>query len=297
MNNAIDIVVPWVNPRDPVWRKSYKEYREREFGIVSECRYRDFGIFKYTIMGMVKFCPWVRNIIVVLESETQKEEWMDTISDKVRIVYHRDYIPDVMLPTFNSNVIEMFFHMIPGLASNFIVFNDDFYVVQPTKDTDFFIDNKPVDFAIPAHNWQNGGLFDTTMQNNQRIANRIHHQNTGYSDFHFPIAYNKSTWINTWLKYGKEMWNALSFSPFRKEKNVTHWMFRHIQLGTGNFVSEDIRKRERYIVLGDGTNQSNILDAIFKNKVVCLNEQEGLNHDYDSTKQFLISVFEGMFAD
>ncbi|MCQ2124297.1 MAG: Stealth CR1 domain-containing protein [Fibrobacter sp.] len=295
MNSPIDIVVPWVNPNDAAWKKQYEHWHRIDAGVAAECRYRDFGVFKYTIMGMIKFCPWVRNIIIVLASPTQKEPWMDTISEKVRIVYHEDYIPKPFLPTFNSNVIEMFFHMIPGLASNFILFNDDFYVVQPTKETDFFVDNLPVDFAIPKHNWLKGGLFDTTQQNNQRIANRIHHKNTGYADFHFPIAYNKKTWIDTWLKYPDELWCALMDSRFRQPKNVTHWMFRHIQLGTGKFYSYDLHNNATYIVLGDGTSKKAMLDAALHKKVICLNEQEGLTFTYDAMKEFMQAFFKSMF--
>ena len=49
------------------------------------------------------------------------------------------------MPTFNSHAIESALHKIPGLAENFIYFNDDFLVTKPTHKSFFFDSiNRPI---------------------------------------------------------------------------------------------------------------------------------------------------------
>ena len=67
---------------------------------------------------------------------------MDT--SKIKVVLHEDFIPHEFLPLYNSCTIEMFLHNIPGLGEEFIYFNDDTFVIKPMKETDFFVNGKPV---------------------------------------------------------------------------------------------------------------------------------------------------------
>jgi hypothetical protein len=59
-------------------------------------------------------------------------------SKRVKVIKHSDIIPKEYLPTFNSNVIDSYLHKIPGLSEQFLVFNDDTYIGQPTPWTHFF---------------------------------------------------------------------------------------------------------------------------------------------------------------
>ena len=56
--------------------------------------------------------PFVRNVHLVVSGKTQVPEWA---SDRLKVVTHRDIIPEEFLPTFNSTTIEMFLHRIPEL--------------------------------------------------------------------------------------------------------------------------------------------------------------------------------------
>ena len=85
--------------------------------------------------------PFVRNVHLVVSGKTQVPEWA---SDRLKVVTHRDIIPEEFLPTFNSTTIEMFLHRIPGLDERFIYFNDDMFPVSPCREEDFFRDGKIV---------------------------------------------------------------------------------------------------------------------------------------------------------
>lgn len=41
------------------------------------------------------------------------------------------------LLTFNTNAITARMHKIPGLSNKFVYFNDDMYILNPVKPTDF----------------------------------------------------------------------------------------------------------------------------------------------------------------
>ena len=129
---TIDYVVPMVFPDDSRWQKELDRQRKyHESGSLSE-RYRSWGTEELLVDCVRRFMPWVRNIIILLARESQKQQWMDdyvalTKQPTVRIVYHKEFIPEELLPTFNSATIEMFLHRIPGLSEHFLYGNDDMY--------------------------------------------------------------------------------------------------------------------------------------------------------------------------
>ncbi len=50
--------------------------------------------------------------------------------NKLIIITHKDIIPEIYLPTFNSLCIELYLYNIPNLSNNFIYFNDDMIVLD-----------------------------------------------------------------------------------------------------------------------------------------------------------------------
>lgn len=141
----IDIVVPWVDDRDPLWRTerdlhllqdgSSKKIRNFDVG---EDRFRSWDNLQYIFRGIENYMPWVRKIHLVTNG--QMPSWLSLAHPKLNFVKHSDYIPDNFLPTFNSHVIELNLHRIPDLAEHFIYFNDDTFVIRPMKPSDFFSD-------------------------------------------------------------------------------------------------------------------------------------------------------------
>ena len=66
--------------------------------------------------------------------------------DKIRIVDHRAIFRDHLeaLPTFNSRSIEAMLYRIPGLAEQYVYFNDDMSLIKPVGPEHFFGPNGPV---------------------------------------------------------------------------------------------------------------------------------------------------------
>ena len=123
----IDFVVTWVDMDDPKWKNEYSKFYgkiDNRINELSEARFRDNGFLKYWFRGISAFAPWVRNIHFVTSG--QKPDWLNTDHPKLNMVKHTDYIPKKYLPVFNSNLIEIYMHKIPGLSEHFVYFNDDF---------------------------------------------------------------------------------------------------------------------------------------------------------------------------
>ena len=100
--HPIDIVLPWVDGNDPVWRAEKNEYDAA--GSISDVRYESWDNLQYAFRGIEKYMPWVHKVFFVTWGHLPA--WLNTACEKLVIVRHSDYIPQKYLPTFNSNVID-----------------------------------------------------------------------------------------------------------------------------------------------------------------------------------------------
>ena len=136
----IDVVIAYVNMDDQEWLKKYYWYCYDH--PIGPHRYRDYGTLRYVLRGIETHMKFIRNIYLVVATEAQIPGWLNQDS-KIKIVYHKDFIPEKYLPTFNCNVIEAYMHRIPGLAEHFIYINDDMIPTNDMTEDDFFIEGKP----------------------------------------------------------------------------------------------------------------------------------------------------------
>lgn len=142
----IDLVYLWVNGNDPQWlakRNACIGKTEEKSAVNCDGRYADNDELKYSLRSIDKYAPWIRRIFIV--TDNQVPVWLDTSNARVRIVDHKEIMPDVCLPCFNSAVIEHFLYKIPGLAEHFIYANDDMFINKPvTPETFFGKDGLPI---------------------------------------------------------------------------------------------------------------------------------------------------------
>ena len=133
---AIDYAVPMVFHHDKLWQEDYRKVRQYdENDLVNFVRFRSWGTERLLIQCIRKYMPFVRTIFIILARESQKQAWMD--EEDVRVVYHREFIPEKFLPTFNSATIEMFLHRIPGISDRFLYGNGDMFPLSILSESDF----------------------------------------------------------------------------------------------------------------------------------------------------------------
>lgn len=128
----IDIVIPYVNGIDPEWQKIHNIYRKN----VDYTRFDGHDILKYVLRSIDKYLPWINKVHLLVMQESQIPEYVNR--ETVHIVYHKDFIPEEHLPTFNANTIEMYLWNIPDLSENFIYINDDMLFNNPISQSFFF---------------------------------------------------------------------------------------------------------------------------------------------------------------
>ena len=125
--NDIDIVLLWVDGNDPLWREEKNKYSPvKEDYSSADNRFRDWDNLQFLFRGIEKFAPWARYVYFITWGHTPK--WLNTGHPKIKVVNHRDYIPERFLPTFNSNTIELNLHRIEELSDQFVLFNDDMFL-------------------------------------------------------------------------------------------------------------------------------------------------------------------------
>lgn len=144
--SPIDVVVTWVDDRDPSWQREFETWSDRipadaTADARDPARYRDHGELRYVLRSIVAFAPWVRTIHVVTAG--QRPPGLRA-HPRLRIVDHRQLFETDCLPTFNSHAIESRLHHVPDLADRFIYFNDDVVLARPQSWGAFFTpDGRP----------------------------------------------------------------------------------------------------------------------------------------------------------
>jgi len=139
----VDMVYAWVDGADPAHAAKRERFRRgadmgHPDGFIP-ARFRNNNELLYSLRSLEKFAPWANHIYIVTDGQTP--DWLDTANPRVTIVDHHDIIPEEYLPTFNSHVIESYLHRIPGLADQYVYFNDDFFLSAPCAKEDFFTAN------------------------------------------------------------------------------------------------------------------------------------------------------------
>lgn len=151
-NHPIDAVILWVDGSDGKHKEKILPYVEDKESVESKkfrTRFDQVNEIKFTIDSILKFAPFVRTIFIVTDDQTPQfltENATSNLYNNVSIVDHKVIFSgyEEFLPTFNCRPIESCVHRIPDLAEHFIYFNDDFFLIKPTKPSDFFRDGLPV---------------------------------------------------------------------------------------------------------------------------------------------------------
>lgn len=149
----VDAVITWVDGSDSEHAKKLANYCAK-LGIkksegAAPTRFNDRGELVYCVRSLLRFAPWIRTIYIVTDAQIPpiiKNLQGTKDAEKLKLIDHRDIFAgyENHLPTFNSLSIETVLWRIEGLANHFIYLNDDFSLIRPVSQDDFFRDNKLV---------------------------------------------------------------------------------------------------------------------------------------------------------
>ena len=306
-DNKIDFVITWVDGNDPKWQAEKSDYLKQEDPtawenwVTGDMRYRDWGLLKYWFRGVEECAPWVNKIHFVTWGHYPK--WLKVDHEKLKIVDHRDFIPEKYLPTFNSNAIELNFHRIEGLSEQFVYFNDDMFLLKKRKPEDYFKNGLPRDFAglepgfVKRYNLNykpfNAMVINDHFKKNEVIKNNIAFWiNIKYGIIanvktismlpwprfsaiqceHLSMNFLKRSFTELWELEEAEL-SATCADRFRGFREVDPWLFADWQRVKGEFVPKKPELGFAY-QCGENAKLEQVCKSILRprSSTICLND-------------------------
>lgn len=286
----MDAVITYVDGLDPVWREEYGRFTDIP---VQEKRFRNWGTLKYLLRGIETRMPFVRNVYLVVSGTSQVPAWADRT--QLKVVCHKELIPQRHLPTFNSAAIEMFLHKISGLDEEYLYFNDDMYPVAPCRETDFFRNGRIV-FGFAKH-LAASGLYKKQCRNSDRLARRTAGK-AGSPVFvrpqHTCTPMLKSACEEVFSRAEPEI--LASLSPLREEKNCNQYLFPDYLYHTGRAIVERQSKKHFSLAVTPAEKISGFLRHPTR-KIVCINDVDLSEDKFEQLRAAILTSFENLFPE
>lgn len=292
----IDYIVTYVNGEDEQWRKLYEEQSILHGRKIStnSVRYRDFGTLKYLFRGIAENMPWIRNLYLIVQSESQIPDWVNR--DTVHVVFHDQIIDYRNLPTYNSNVIELYMHRIPGLSEYFLYGNDDMFTLNPTTPEDWFDGNgnpkikiKTWPFAM-RHKMYRHMLKATEnlccdMCGKKHVENKVIHADHNINPM------RKSIWEQAWQMNEKRLFE--SCSTFREAKNITQELSNFYSYLSGKYTLHN--RNNKYIEFRRSFDEIHKMITRSDYHCICINDSGC--EDFKKAKTILLKSFNQKYQN
>lgn len=337
MSNAtesIDFIITWVDGNDPIWQAEKARYQEKRSGDNRNFRYREWDTLRYWFRGVEKFAPWVNKVFFVTWGHLPP--WLNTEHPKLKIVNHKDYIPAEYLPTFSSRTIDMNFHRIEDLSEHFVYFNDDMFLLQPTKKEDFFVNGLPCDMAVldlprisvrdrDGKTRKGDSIFLADIIGTAVINEHFKKKEVIKKHFFKWYSPKYGRWVfktmslALWDRFSNfrlthvpysylkstysDVWNeepdlldSASRNKFRKNYDVNHWIFTYWQFAKGTFVPRRFDVAKYMYIKNDGNENLYKCIEEARYKMLCIND-ENTSDCYEVEKQKLLSAFEKILPE
>lgn len=329
MEDKIDFVVTWLDSNDPQWKADYAKYKNIKVA-EDKARFRNWDFFKYWFRAVENYAPWVNKVFLVTNGKNP--DWINPNHPKLVLVKHSDYIPNEVLPVFNSRTIELYMHKIPGLSEHFVYFNDDFYLNAPITPDYYFKNGLPCDdnsellsnrpkyhplnpFNIRIIEYCNVALINYHFKRKnvakaslkrwfgphlgiKGIIKSLYLYKHGYFEYfvrrHTEQPFLKSTFDEAWKEEPEMLSKACT--RFRADISLNPYFFRYWQFATNRFYPIRFKAGRFYILK---KTHLEWIKATFNNpiiKSICLNDSPIMDEgEYDEVHTFVDDLFKNKF--
>ena len=257
-------------------------------------RFRDWGTLKYLLRGIEKRMPFIRNVYLVVSHPSQVPSWAD--KENLKIVLHKDIIPEEFLPTFNCNPIEMNLHRIPGLDEEYLYFNDDMFPVGDCSPTDFFRDGKAV-IGYYRHLFASN-MYKKICRNSDRLAREA--LGLKPSVFftrpqHICSPMLKSVCDEVYEKVNAQI-RETSATRTRTEDNLNQYLFLDYMNYKGLVINEKISNKHFSVSVASPESLRSFLQNPTRN-LVCINDVHLSEKRYEALRDAILDAFESVFPE
>ena len=287
----MDIVITYVDGNDPVWKTDYEKYTNVP---VMQKRFRDWGTLKYLMRGIQVHMPFIRNVYLVVSHPSQVPEWADT--DNLKIVLHKDIIPQEYLPTFNCNPIEMHLHRIPGLDEQFLYFNDDMFPVGDCSPDDFFCEGRPV-IGYYRHLFSTG-MYKKICRNSDSLARKALGMRPSVfftRPQHICSPMLKSECDELYDKVNAEI-RVTSACRTRTAGNLNQYLFLDYMNYKGLVIHKKISNKHFSVSVASPQELKDFLLKPTRN-LVCINDVHLSESRYEALRGAILDAFEAAFPE
>ena len=286
----MDIVITYVNGKDPVWQKDYEKYTNVP---VMEKRFRDWGTLQYLLRGIEVHMPFIRNVFLVVSHRSQVPEWADT--DNLKIVLHEEFVPADYLPTFNCNTLEMNLHRIKGLDEEYLYFNDDLYPLRPCKAEDFFRGGKGV-LKFSKH-YFGSGMFKQICRNSDSLARKALGMPSSRAFMRpqhicAPMLRSECEKLCSIVKDDI----AAAYTRTREGVNYNQYMFTDYLYYQGKALSEKISSKHLSVAVSSASRIRRAIESPSRN-LICINDVRLSEKRYEKLRSAVIDAFERKFPN
>ena len=302
----IDIVITYLNSQDDQWQKDYNYYKSLEIKtkIHKETDQQSFGAertrewdnLRYWFRGVEKNCSWVNKIFFIVQNERHVPKWLDITNPKLRIVYHDEFIPKELLPTFNALVIAFYISNIPDLSENYITCDDDMFFINPVAANEFFNqdDSVVLDIRKLPYKLGNKNEWEKIMNNNILFLHKFMTKESecSFSYSHLPDPTNKSTTNKLITENYALFFNSFKQSKFRATSNYQRFIFVDFPKIGKNEKHTTRVDNSRHIQYTSKTNLMNYSNY----KIICVNDSEDLDNS-NICKNNLLAFLHLKFPD
>ena len=307
----IDIVITYVYERDKKWAQEFNYWKQKEilehkadknnrqaFGVE---RTREWDTLKYWFRGVEQNCKWINKVFLIVQNENHVPKWLNKNNPKLRIVYHDEYIPKQLLPTFNAMPIGFYVSNIQDLSNNYIMCDDDYYFLNPIAEDRFFINNQPVhlDNQVKYEYFKgqilnnSDGVFYHILNNDLKFEEKyMRGKKKRYGIYHLPEARKKDFEQKIIHDNEQEILDHFIVSKFRNKNNLCSYTFNNLLKITNQAYLGSPYKNCKYCTLKSSVNFDDYKDY----DIVCFNDTEQLD-DYELTKKKLIEFLEKKFPN
>lgn len=246
---------------------------------------------RYLFRSIDKYAAFITGVKLLVQSESQVPAWVNR--DTVDVVLHSDFIPNRFLPTFNSCTIEMFLHMIPGLAEHFIYGNDDMYFLNTAKREDFFKNNRPVcciSHEVLPPNPKSYHLIFKNSSDVARIGTTAYDSSSYFKPAHVQCAMSKT--FNRLTYEELEPMLLKTITRFRDRKNVCQYVYPVSSVLRGAAILDNAVTR----FCGDIDFTKGRIRSLFEspNPPICTCFNSGVG---EGNEKFLQKFFDKVFPD
>ena len=304
----VDIVITYLNDNEN-WKNKYNYWKDYEIsqGIIEPTskqafgaeRTRNWDFLKYWFRSVGKNLPWINKVFLIVQDKDQLPEWLNTDYEKLRIVEHKEYVPEELLPTFNSLTITMFINKIKDLSNNYIYCDDDMFFMKPIQKERFFKDgiSQHENNRIPYGYFFDYDEYLHILNNDLDLETKyMGEEKIKYHFYHLPAAHQKQDELEILEENYQDIMNHHNKSKFRYKTNYDPYIFTNILKLKGKcYIGEKghVYNNCGYIALKDGVD----LEKYKNRDMVCFNDTDLATENFEKVKQDLNKFLEEIFNE